>query len=105
MSLIEDQKHVIIIDNSKNRRIYKIQKDAKIWHYKNCIDVNQLIGKKHNSFYQIQDSKIGTLKEITDQKELVKEFFLDITAQNGDNDSEEAEDGPSPSKAQKKEND
>jgi hypothetical protein len=67
MSIIEDQKHVIIVDNSKNRRVYRLDSKAgKIFHYKNAIDVSQLIGKPFNTFYQIEDSKSGLLKEITD---------------------------------------
>ena len=43
--LIKNNQHVILIDNSQNRRIFQIKEGQKVQHYKNMIDLNQLVGK------------------------------------------------------------
>lgn len=48
---IKNGQHIIIVDNSKNKRLYKLSTEKKISHYKNAIDSNQLIGKQFNSFF------------------------------------------------------
>ena len=77
--IIKDGQHVIIIDNSKQKRVYKIQQDKTIEHYKTTIACNELIGQRYNGFFFVTDpgKKDGKLEEITDQKQLVKEHLVE----------------------------
>lgn len=73
---LKANKHIVIVDNSKNRRCYFITPDSKISHYKSIILTDNLIGKKYNSIFLITDPKVGSIEEITDSKQLVKDYFL-----------------------------
>ena len=70
MEKIKANSHILIIDNSDNRRVYRLRGEPgnsnQILHYKNCIDTNQLIGKHFNSFFMITDARSGDLEELTD---------------------------------------
>lgn len=44
INTIKDGQHVIIIDNSKQKRVYRMEKDKNIEHYKSTIACNELIG-------------------------------------------------------------
>ena len=90
--LVRDNSHCIIVDNSGNRRIVRIrsQHNPKQLHFKHTIDVRQLIGKPYGSFFQIIDDQEGTLVEITDQKQLVQDFFLKPAEDSG-SDGEDVE--------------
>lgn len=111
---IKSGRHVIIIDNSKQKRVYQVEQDKNIEHYKCTISCNELIGQKFNSFFLVTDAnkKDGKLEEITDQKQLVKEHlvenagaFLDEDEDDddyGDEDKEEPVEGNG-GKIQKKE--
>ena len=65
---VKANKHIVIVDNSKNRRSYFITPDSKINHYKSIILTDNLIGKKYNSIFLITDPKVGSIEEITDSK-------------------------------------
>lgn len=41
---VKPNKHIIIVDNSKNRRCYLVTPDSKINHYKSIILTDNLIG-------------------------------------------------------------
>lgn len=76
---IKDGSHVIVCDNSKQKRVYQVKKDQVIEHYKCIIECNELIGKSYNTFYLVTDpsKKDGKLTEITDQRSLVKEHLVE----------------------------
>ena len=81
---VRDNSFIILLDNSKNKRVYQMQKDKMICHYKHNICCNELIGKPFNTFWQLDGLK---LIEIADQKKLVEEFFLKV-----ENDEDQDED-------------
>lgn len=91
--IIKEGMHIVIVDNSRNRRVYIAQKGKKVQHYKNNIDMSSIIGKNFNQFFQIVDNKAGTLIEVNDHAQLVKEFFLTIDGGNEDEDDDDQEDG------------
>ena len=76
MNTIKNDSHVVIIDNAGNKRVMKLKADTKIPFFKVFIDCNSLIGQDYHTYWQIIETKEGRVKQITDQKELVKEFFL-----------------------------
>ena len=53
-------------------------------HNKHAIDMADIIGKPYGSFFRLLDSKTGKLEQITDHRELVKDFFLKIDDQDGE---------------------
>ena len=42
---IKEGSHVVIVDNSGNRRVIKVKAGRKIKHFKVMLDLGQLIGK------------------------------------------------------------
>lgn len=72
---VKNNDFVILLDNSKNKRVYQVVKDKQICHYKHNINCNELIGKPYQSFWELDGLN---LIEIADQKKLVSEFFLKI---------------------------
>ena len=42
---IKEGSHVVIVDNSGNRRVLKVKAGRKIKHFKVMLDLGQLIGK------------------------------------------------------------
>lgn len=56
---IKEDLHVVIIDNSKNRKCFQVKKGLKVYHYKVTIDCSQLIGKDYNTFWQVTDQRSG----------------------------------------------
>jgi hypothetical protein len=65
---VKANKHIVIVDNSKNMRCYFVTPDSKIYHYKSIILTDNLIGKKFNSIFLITDPKVGSIEEITDSR-------------------------------------
>jgi hypothetical protein len=101
---IKPGRHVIIIDNSGNRRIMRVKPGTKQLHFKCTIDCDELIGKEYNTFWQVIDSRAGTIQQITDQKSLVKDFFLkDDPVDDNSAESEGDQEDQGPNKAQKTE--
>jgi hypothetical protein len=86
MDVIGELDHILIADTAGNRRIYKLNghdpSKNKIVHYKNLIDISQLIGKKYFTHYQIADAsnKSGKLIELTNPAHLVSEYFIPLEA-------------------------
>lgn len=61
-----------------------------------------MIGKKYNSIFLITDPKTGAIEEITDSKQLVKDYFLvdnEISdEENQEQENQEKEESGTPSK-------
>ena len=53
--MIKDGSHVVIIDNSQNRRVTRVKSGQKQIHFKTAIDCDLLIGKSFNSFFEVTD--------------------------------------------------
>ena len=87
--LVQNNSFVILLDNSKNKRVYQVVENKQICHYKHYINCNELIGTPFNSFWQLDGLN---LVEIADQQKLVSEFFLKIENDEED-DGEEPNDG------------
>ena len=65
---IRNETHVIIVDNSHQKRVYKIEENKMIEHYKSTICCNDLIGKPYNTFFLVTDpaKKDGKIEEMND---------------------------------------
>jgi protein-tyrosine-phosphatase len=72
--LIQEGTHVVIVDNSGQRRILKI-KNKKIKQGKVMLDMGKLIGQPFATHWQVTDPNSGEIEQITDVKVLTKAFL------------------------------
>lgn len=83
---VQNNSFIILLDNSKNKRVYQVVENKLICHYKHNIKCDELIGKPYNSFWELDGLN---LIEIADQQKLVSEFFLKIENDEEQEDDEE----------------
>ena len=88
--MIEEGTHVVIVDNSSNRRVLKIKHNKKIKHFKIIIDLGKLIRTDFGVHYQVTDPKTGELERIEDVKVLTR-AFLDQDVMAGGEENEEGQ--------------
>ena len=88
---VKEGTHVVIVDNSGNRRVLKVKAGRKIKHFKVMIDLTQLVDSEFGQHYQVRDPKSGELEPITDVKVLTKAFLEteDLPEETGQAEEEE----------------
>jgi hypothetical protein len=75
MSVVKEGSHVVIVDNSGNRRVQRVKAGKRLKHFKVLVDLAQLIGADFGTHFQVKDPKSGDLQAITDVRELTQAFL------------------------------